>query len=76
MNRPDNLDTPAERAEKEKAVSKALFQYLATTGEFKEFASKKDTFKMSLVCSSFPFQFSVLNLTENRETALFSYGKH
>jgi hypothetical protein len=74
-NRPDNLDTPEERAENEKAVSKAFSQYLATTGTFKEFAAKKDTFKASLVCSSFLFQFSVLNLTAYREAALSSYGK-
>lgn len=56
-NRPDNLDTPAQRAEKEKAVSTAFFQYLATTGAFKEFAANKDTFKESMVCP--PFLFSI-----------------
>jgi hypothetical protein len=44
-NRSDNLNIPAEHAEKEKAVSTAFFQYLVTTGIFKEFVANKDAFK-------------------------------
>ncbi|KAF8186109.1 ribonuclease H-like domain-containing protein, partial [Mycena galopus ATCC 62051] len=36
-SRPDNEDTPAEKAVKEKQVSKSVMQYLAGTGDFADF---------------------------------------
>jgi hypothetical protein len=65
-NRSDNLNIPAEHAEKEKAVSTAFFQYLVTTGIFKEFVANKDAFKSSLVCSSFLFQILGTNISSTQ----------
>jgi len=45
----------SSRAEKEKLVSTAFFQYLVSTGPFKDFGKDKDMFKDSIVCSKFWF---------------------
>jgi hypothetical protein len=48
-NRPDNKDTLEERTAKEGAVSAAFFQYLATTGPFKDFDEERTSFEASMV---------------------------
>jgi hypothetical protein len=46
---PNNKDSAEAKATKKMAVSKAFFQYLATTGPFKDFHNERASFEASRV---------------------------
>ncbi|KAJ7437955.1 hypothetical protein FB451DRAFT_1450101, partial [Mycena latifolia] len=48
MDRPENNDTPEQRAAKERLVSKAMFEYLSCTGPFQGWASAREDYEETM----------------------------
>ncbi|KAF5343814.1 hypothetical protein D9758_016207 [Tetrapyrgos nigripes] len=70
--RPDNTDTAEDRKIKEKSVSSAMFQYLATTGPFKDFQSAREDFEGTMGQDPIAAWKGLSGTAEIRELAFFA----